>query len=180
MKTAVTYSRVSTREQAKRDLSIPYQKDRTKEYADFDRYIFDRTEKIANTGVQDIFKRTIQNLNAMICTLHYLYCWENGLIEAQVTEETIRLGIQYMLYIIEGYDALIDEVIGASQEERDDINIEKIKAVIKDLSRTGKTSVPHRYLYRKLHFNRKYYDLLLEKMHYKHDERVLHFLPETA
>jgi len=52
--------------------------------------------------------------------------------------------------------------------------------VIKDLSRTGKTSAEHRYLYRKLHFNRKYYDLLLEKMHYKHDERVLHFLSETV
>jgi len=39
MKTAVTYSRVSTREQAKRDLSIPYQKGRTKEYAEQQGYV---------------------------------------------------------------------------------------------------------------------------------------------
>ena len=153
---------------------------RTEAYKIFDRYVFDQTVAIGNTNVQDLFKRTMQNLNAIILTLHYLVCYEEELWTIEIAESTVLTGIQYMRYIIDGYDVLIDEIIGAAQDERDESNTEKLQDKIRELTVPGTTKIKHRDLYRALHLNRKEYDELLESVNYKTDKRFLYPIPATV
>lgn len=153
---------------------------RTKAYADFDKYVFDQMNEMSNSGIQDMLKRTIQNLNGVIYTLHYLICGQNNQWEAEIAESTINTGVRYMRYIIDNYSTLIDEVIGVTQEVRDESNTDKLQAKIKSLLITGKTKILHRDLYRALRLNRKDYDALIENLNYKIDHRFLYTHPVTV
>ncbi len=153
---------------------------RTEAYATFDRYIFDQTHSINDTNVQDLYKRTMQNLNAIIYTLHYLTCWEQNLWAGVIAESTILSGVKYMRYITDGYNVLVDEIIGAAQDERDESNTEKLHAKVRELATHGKSKIRHRDLYRTLHLSRKEYDELLEHVNYKSDKSFLYPIPVTS
>lgn len=153
---------------------------RTEAYVAFDKYIYDQINEMSNTAVQDLFKRTMQNLNAYILTLHYLVCAQDEEWYTEVSESTVLMGVEFMQYIIEDYDTLIDEIIGAAQDVRDESNTQKIRAKVKELSSAGKSKVSHRELYRALHLNRKDYDALIADMHYKKDKSFLYFLSMTS
>ncbi len=153
---------------------------RTEAYETFDKYIFDQTIAIGNTNVQDLLKRTMQNLNAIILTLHYLTCYEKEQWIAEIAESTVLTGIKYMRYIIDGYSVLIDEIIGAAQDERDESNTDKLHVKVRELNVPGTTKIRHRDLYRALHLSRKEYDALLESVNYKTDKRFLYPWPVTG
>ncbi len=153
---------------------------RTEAYETFDRYIYDQTTAIDNTSVRDLLKRTIQNLNAIILTLHYLICWGKDQWIAEIAESTVLTAVKYMRYIIDGYDVLVDEIIGAAKDERDESNTEKLHAKVRKLTADGETKIRHRELYRALHLNRKEYDELLECVNYKFDKSYLYPLPVTV
>ena len=152
---------------------------KTKAYADFDRYVFDQMSEMSNSSIQDMLKRTMQNLNGIIYTLHYLTCGQDDRWEAEIAQATIETGVQYMRYIIDSYSTLIDEVTGVTQEVRDEYNTDKLQAKIKSLSLAGETEICHRDLYRALHLNRKDYDALIENLNYKTDHRFLYTRPVT-
>jgi hypothetical protein len=148
--------------------SIP----KTEEYIRFEREIYDRNEELRETDIADIFKRTVQNLNAIILTLHYLKCWQQQKWLDTVEQSTVSLGIGFMRYLIEGYDALIDEILGVRKDRRDENNLLKLEKKIKELANpTGR--IPHRELYRSLHLSRQEYDELLKLTKYRSDKRFL-------
>jgi len=142
------------------------------EYTRFEREIYTRSEELRETDIADIFKRTIQNLNAIILTLHYLKCWQQQKWLDTVEQSTVSLGIGFMRYLIEGYDALIDEILGVKKDRRDENNLLKLEKKIKELANpTGR--IPHRELYRSLHLSRQEYDELLKLTKYRSDKRFL-------
>jgi len=148
---------------------------KTEEYVAFDRYIFDLTNKYAGSEVEYFFKRVIQNLNAIIYTFHYLVGSQNKVWNTEVKASTISLGINYMKYILAGYTELIDEIIGATAEVRDEVDIKKLHATILSLSKKKSASkLLHRDVYRAAHITRKQYDRLLLSMNYKTDKKYLH------
>lgn len=149
---------------------------RTRIYMYFDRYIYDKTNEIKATGVQDIFKRTMQNLNAIILTLHYLKCWEQDSWLPEIQDETVHTAVRYMEYVIDGYDVLIDELVGVAQDKANEANSEKIHKRIKELS-VNERKIIHRDIYRPLHFSRKDYDALINGMNYHTDKKYLYALP---
>ncbi len=153
---------------------------RTKAYADFDKSVFDQMNEMSNSGIQDMLKRTMQNLNGVIYTLHYLICGQDNQWGAEIAETTIETGVQYMRYIIDNYSTLIDEVVGATQEVRDESNTDKLQDKIKSLSIAGETKILHRDLYRALHLNRTDYDALIENLNYKIDHKFLYTHPVTV
>ena len=96
-----------------------------------------------------------------------------------VEEETVLTGVKFMQYTLSGYKALIDEIIGAAKDERDESNVEKLHQKIREFTdSTGR--IKHRKLYRALHVNRKEYDSLLEHVNYKIDKDYLYPLPVTV
>ena len=154
---------------------------KTADYIAFDKYIFDMTNEHAGSEIEYLFKRVIQNLNALIYTFHYLLCAQEDIWHDEIQEATVTLGINYMKYILEGYEALIDELIGASAEEREEKNVAKLHFVILSLSKKKNTlKLKHREIYRAAHLSREKYDKLLRGMHYQTDKKFLHVLPELS
>ena len=152
---------------------------RTAEYVTFDRYIYDQTELLGDTEIRDLFRRTMQNLNAIILTLHYIRCWERQVWFEEVEESTVHTGVKFMRYVLGDYSKLTDEIIGAAKDERDESNIEKLHQKIQELS-PNKDKIRHRELYRALHLNRKEYDGLLRFANYKTDKHFLYLHPVTG
>lgn len=154
---------------------------KTKEYNVFSKYIYDSTNEYAGSVLEYLFKRVMQNLNALIYTFHYLIGAQKGVWEDEIADSTILLGINYMKYVLKGYDALIDEIIGATAEERDEDNVEKLHSTILKLSTKHNTlKLKHRDIYRAAHLTRQQYDKLIFGMHYKTDKKFLHVLPEPS
>jgi len=150
-------------------------------YVEFDRYIYDLTNQCSGSELEYLFKRVMQNLNAVIYTLHYLLGAQEDVWWDEVQESTIVLGINYMKYVLEGYDALIDEIIGASAEEREEGAVAKLHSVIFSLSKKQNCSkLKHRDIYRAAHLTRQEYDKLVLNMHYKTDKKFLHILTEPS
>ncbi len=155
-------------------------KPKTDEYVVFDRYIYDLTNKYSGSEVEYLFKRVMQNLNAAIYTFHYLIGAQEGVWHDVIQESTIALGINYMKYVLDGYGALIDEIIGATAEEREEDNIVKLHSTIFSLSKKHNLlKLRHRDIYRAAHLTRQQYDKLLFSMHYKTDKKFLHVLAES-
>lgn len=152
---------------------------RTQIYKDFDRYIFDKSREIEGTAVQDLFKRAMQNLNAIILTLHYLKCGEAEMWKFSIDEDTVFSAVRYMEYIIDGYDVLMDEVIGVTKDKANETNSDRIHKKIIELS-VNKHKIKHRDIYRPLHLNRKDYDQLVKEMNYRVDKKYLHVLPTVT
>lgn len=153
---------------------------KTDEYIAFDKYIFDITNEYSGSEIEYLFKRVMQNLNAIIYTFHYLISAQQGVWNDEIPESTILLGINYMRCVLEGYEALIDEIIGASAEERDEDNVVKLHSTILSLSdKQNSLKLKHRDIYRAAHLTRKQYDKLISSMHYKTDKKFLHVLLES-
>jgi len=156
--------------------SIP----RTEAYEAFDRYVYEQTDAFASTNVRDLFRRTMQNLNAIILTLHYLECWQSGEWRAEIAESTVLTGVKYMKYIIDGYDVLIDEITGAAKDERAERNTEKLHSKVRELAGSGAEKIKHRELYRALHLSRKEYGELLGRANYRTDKTFLYPAPRDS
>jgi len=154
---------------------------KTDEYIAFDKYIYDLTNMYAGSEIEYLFKRVMQNLNAFIYTFHYLKNAQDGVCSDEIDATTVSLGINYMKYVLEGYNALIDELIGASAEVREEDNIAKLHAVILSLAnKKNVLKLKHRDVYRAAHLTRKQYDKYIFGMRYKTDKKFLHVLPELA
>ncbi len=151
---------------------------RTEAYRAFDKYIFEQTNEVNNTGIQDLFKRTMQNLNAIIYTLHYLICAQEDSWQTEIAESTVLMGVKYMRYIIDGYDMLISEIIGSAQDERDESIRGKIHKKVQELTIGGATKIVHRDIYRPLHLKVDHYKALIAKMNYQQDAN--HLIPLTV
>ena len=144
-------------------------------YTKFDKHVYDLTIKNRGTEIEYFYKRTMQNTNAIIYTFHYLICAEKDQWTDYIEPSTISLGVNFMKYILKGYDALIDEVIGATAEERDEAMIEKLHSTILSLSQKSHSlKLKHREIYRAMHINKKEYDSHLSHIHYKTDRRYLY------
>lgn len=154
---------------------------KTEEYNVFNKYIYDLTNEYAGSEIEYLFKRVMQNLNALIYTFHHLLCAQKGVWQDEIDEATILLGVNYMKYVLEGYDALIDELIGATAEVRDEDNAAKLHTTIFSLSKKHNTlKLKHRDIYRAAHLTRPQYDKLIFGMHYKTDKKFLHVLVESS
>lgn len=153
----------------------------TEDYVAFDRYIYDITNEYAGSEVEYLFKRVIQNLNALIHTFNYLLGAQENVWHEVIPASTVNLGVEYMKYILEGYEVLIDEIIGASEELRDEDRVSKLHDTIFALSEKNNTlKLRHRDIYRAAHLKREQYDRLIKGMHYKTDKNYLYVLPEPT
>lgn len=153
----------------------------TEEYIAFDKQIFDVTQRYAGSEMEYLFKRVIQNLNSIIYTFNYLLGAQENQWYENIPASTVNLGVEYMKYILKGYKALIDEIIGASEEVRDEDRVSSLHTTIFALSEKNNTlKLKHRDIYRAAHLKREQYDRLIAAMHYKTDKKFLYVLPDQA
>ena len=151
---------------------------KTEEYINFNRIIYDITQDNKGTELEYLYKRIMQNINAFITTLHYIKCFQNNKMAHIVDDSTVSLGVDLMKYFLQGYHALIDEIIGVTAEKRDEDIVEKIHVAITTLSDSqGTLQLLHRDIYRAVHLKRKEYDFYLSNMNYKMDKKYLYVLP---
>ncbi len=129
---------------------------KTDKYIEFDRKIYAKEVELKGSIVQDIHKRTMQNLRAIIYTFHYVECFErdfkvvenlNLLDEIEIehldkdnnkitckyspsdiSDECISKAVDYMCWLTLHYDKLILEAIGINEDIRKEDLTEKIIA----------------------------------------------------
>ncbi len=123
---------------------------RTAEYIKFSKWVYDKENDLRGGDSQDIYKRTMENLNAVIYTFHYLSCFEEDKWRDMPTVKITSNAIKYMKWIISPYDNLMNEVSGVNEEIRGDEKSIKILAYIRE----QKLPITLRDVYRKMNLKR--------------------------
>ncbi len=137
---------------------------KTPEYKKFAKWVYDEEEKLRGSEAQDIHKRTMQNLNSIIYTFHYLSCFEEGVWKDMTTAQIVSNAIKYVKWVISRYDNLIDEVSGVSAEIRSDEKSSKILQYVND----HKLPITLREVYKPMHLKRADVEIAIAGI-FKHD-----------
>ena len=112
----------------------------------------------------NLYHRSIQNLRAIIETLHLLKCFDNNLMEAHITDDTILEGIEFCKRYFD-FEGIINELNGFNAEIIHDNKTDKVKREI-ELQRLPCSL---RVLYRKLGISKKELMIILAEMGAKTD-----------
>jgi len=168
----------------------------TDKYIKFHREIYDKQLELKGTPAQEIHKRTIQNFRAIIYTFHFIECFEKDVDQDpnniyslndyetvftdqdgneikptskynHISDEVITMAVEYMKWLISGYDKLIAEVVGVSDDIKKEDLAENIANFIKkdfEIKRkSGKVAtIKTREICRKFNINKTTLNELLE------------------
>ena len=114
----------------------------------------------------NLYHRSVQNLRAIIETLHLLKCFDNNLMQSHIADETINEGIELCKRYFD-FTGIINELSGLKEEQIKDSLADKVRNKILMM----KLPCNIRELYRDLNISKKELMHILTEMGAKTDKR---------
>lgn len=127
-------------------------------FLEYARTIYDQQKNLIENRdyISYFYNRFVQNSISIIHTMHYIECFENGVLTDIVSDDTIKEGIAFCKNYID-FEDLIMELTGERDDDRDQLIYEKIISIITEIGLPCKI----RDIYRKAHITKSTFDAVM-------------------
>jgi hypothetical protein len=107
---------------------------------------------------KDLYVRVEQNTITIIKTLHLVECFKKGYYEATISNTAIEKGVEYIKYILSGYDELIAAINNKTTSRIEEKVINKARALLLNAEK-----ISLREIYRPLSLKKEFVKSVLAK-----------------